>query len=60
MARYKVPESWIVDSHARRIEISALGERGYANPRLISGDRLTSATIPGLDVDLSDLFRDLD
>lgn len=60
MARYRIPEYWIVDPDAHRIEVSVFREDGYGEPQIVSGDRFTSPTIAGLDIDLVELFRDLD
>lgn len=60
MARYQVPEYWVVDPDTRTVEISTYRDGGYGPPQIVTGPRLTSATIPGLDIDLPELFSDLD
>lgn len=59
LARYQIPEYWIVDIDRRRIEMSIFRESGYGAPEIVSGERLRSATIAGLEIDLVELFRDL-
>ncbi len=56
MARYRVPEYWVIDPRARTIELSRLREDGYGEPSLVSAGRCASTVIPGFEVDLADLF----
>ena len=59
MARYLVPEYWVVDPRAHTIEISRLVENGgYGEPILVSGGRCPVHAIPGFDIDCADLFAD--
>jgi Uma2 family endonuclease len=58
MARYGVPEYWILDPFAKTIELSRLSEAGYAAPLIVSEGRCASSVIPGFEVDLADLFAD--
>ncbi len=60
LARYQIPEYWIVDADERRIELSILRKGRYGAPDIVSGERLKSATIAGLEIDLVELFRQLD
>jgi len=60
LARFDIPEYWIVDADARRIEVSVWRGGHYGDANIAAGDRLVSATIPELALDLAELFRDLD
>lgn len=60
LARYRIPEYWIVDADARQIEVSTLREGGYGEPAIVRGERLRSATIAGMEIDLIALFQDLE
>jgi Uma2 family endonuclease len=59
MARYRVPEYWIVDPDERGIEVFPLASEGYAPPRIITGELLVTAAIPGFRLDVSRLFDEL-
>jgi Uma2 family endonuclease len=59
MARYRVPEYWIVDPDERGIEVFPLASEGYAPPRIITGELLVTAAIPGFQLDVSRLFDEL-
>ena len=56
MARYRVPEYWVVDPKDRTVEISYLTESGYGEPQAISAGRCVSSIIPGFAIDLEHLF----
>jgi Uma2 family endonuclease len=60
MARYRVPEYWVIDPKERSIEISRLTAMGYGDPLVISSRRCTSAIISGFELDLEGLFANLD
>jgi Uma2 family endonuclease len=60
MARYRVPEYWVIDPNERTIEISRLTGSGYAEPLTITNGRCVSSIIPGFEVDLERLFAGLD
>lgn len=60
LARFRIPEYWIVDADTRQIEVSVWRDGRYGDAETVAGDRLTSVTIPGLELDLAELFRDLD
>ncbi len=60
MATHGVPEYWIVDPDSHHIELSVLREGRYGTPQIVSGGRCVSATVAGLEIDLVELFRDLD
>lgn len=56
-ARFKVPEYWIVDPEADRIEVYRLREGRYGKPEILeTGEILEFARLPGLRVDLAALF----
>ena len=59
LARYSLPEYWIVDPATRAIEVSVLRGRAYDPPTIISGGVLVSPTLAGLEVDVALLFVDL-
>lgn len=59
LARYGVPEYWIVDPDARRVEVSILANGTYGDPLVQDAPQLMSAAVPGLVVDLNALFEDL-
>ena len=56
MARYRVPEYWVIDPRAHVIEVSRLGEDGYGEPSRIPAGRCASAVIHGFEIDLAELF----
>ena len=56
MARYGVPEYWVIDSESQAIEISRLGERGYGEPTRVSEGKCASSVIAGFEVDLEEFF----
>jgi len=60
MARYRVPEYWVIDPQERSIEISRLTGSGYAEPLTVSSGRASSSIIQGFEVDLERLFAGLD
>lgn len=58
-ARYGVPEYWIVDPDAGRLEILTIGAGGYAVSRVLTtSDVLQSDLLPELSVPLASLFPD--
>jgi Uma2 family endonuclease len=59
LAQYRVPEYWIVDPDAPRIEVSVLSGSVYSAPRFVTSGRCESPTIIGLAVDLTLLFDGL-
>jgi len=59
-AQAGVREYWVVDPDTRRVELYVLeGERLMLVETAQGRGRIASRLIPGLDVDLEDLFRDL-
>lgn len=57
-ARFEVPEYWIVDPDADRIEVHRLEEGGYGKPEILElGETLTTPLLPGLEIDVSKLLR---
>ena len=55
--RYRVGEFWLVDPYARNITVLTLGEYGYETAGIYGeGDTLTSPTLPGFALNVSDLF----
>jgi Uma2 family endonuclease len=58
MARYGVPEYWILDPFEKTIELSRLTEAGYREPIVVSEGRCASSVIPGFEIDLAELFAD--
>ena len=55
--RYGVPEYWLVDPYAKTITILRLGADGYnAYAVYGEGDALTSPTLAGFSMNLSELF----
>lgn len=56
-AKVGVPEYWIVDPDADRIEIFRLGARGYGPPEILEpGDELAFARLPDLRILLADVL----
>jgi len=56
--RFGVPEYWIVDPDSDRVDVYRLDGGGYGKPIILRpGDQLTSPSLPGLEIDLSALFR---
>lgn len=52
-----VPEYWIVDAEARGIEVLSLHSGRYSRSQAFGGnDTLTSPSLPGFAVDVSDVF----
>ena len=58
-ARFGVPEYWIIDADARRVEVSILENLTYGEPIVEDGQRLRSVAVAGLVVDLDALFEGL-
>jgi Uma2 family endonuclease len=57
-SRFGVPEYWAVDPHLDRVEVYRMGESGYGIREVRGpGDTLTTPLIPGLEIDLADVFR---
>jgi Uma2 family endonuclease len=57
-ARFEVPEYWVVDPDLDRVEVYRHGKTGYGKPEILEpGDTLTTPLLPGLAIDLTDLFR---
>lgn len=55
--RFGVPEYWIADPEADRVEVHRLAGDRYAKPEIFEpGDRLTFEGLPGLVVDVAALF----
>ena len=55
--RYGVPEYWLVDPYAKTITILRLGADGYNTHAVYGeGDALTSPTLAGFSMNLSELF----
>ncbi|HEX9695097.1 MAG TPA: Uma2 family endonuclease [Actinomycetota bacterium] len=56
-ARFGVPEYWIVDPDADRIEVYRLTDDRYAKPHILeAGDQLTYPPLPGFSLDLTAVF----
>lgn len=57
-ARFGIPEYWVVDPDADRVEIYRLDGDRYARPEIFEvGDELSFDGLPGLQVSLSSLFE---
>ena len=56
-ARFGVPEYWIVDPDADRIEVYRHDGTGYGKPEIVEpGEHLDYAPLAGLSIDLASLF----
>ncbi len=56
-ARHEVPEYWVVDLDADRVELHHLQGSSYPKPQILEpGDTLLSPTFPGLSVEVADLL----
>jgi len=56
-ARHGVKEYWIVDPEARKVEVFALGEKGFGLAKAYeAGEVLRSTLLEGLEVDLNEVF----
>lgn len=56
-ARFAVPEYWVVDPDADRVEIYRLTGDSYAKPEILEPEEtLTYERLPGLRIDLAALF----
>ena len=55
-ARYGVPEYWLVDMEARTVTVCSDLDRGRYNVERMTSDTVAPAIVPGLSVDLTDLF----
>ncbi len=57
-ARYGVPEYWVVDPDADRVEVFSLTDQGYAKPEILEPkETLSTEALPGLIIDLADLLK---
>jgi Uma2 family endonuclease len=58
-ARFAVPEYWILDPDADRVEVYRHDGTGFPKPQILErGDILEYGPLPGLRIDLSALFRE--
>jgi len=56
--RYRVPEYWILDPITDQVEIYSLTAEGYGEPQILKpSEQLKTPLIPGLSLNLSDIFR---
>ena len=56
-ARHAVREYWLIDPYAKTVTVLILGADGYDTHAVFGeGDTLTSPTLPGFALNLSDLF----
>jgi Uma2 family endonuclease len=57
-ARFGIPEYWIVDPDADRVEVYRLQGEAYGKPSIIEpGETLAYEPLPGLRIDLTRLFE---
>lgn len=57
-ARFRVPEYWVVDPDADRVEVYWLRGETYAKPQIFEpGETLTYERLPGLEIDCTRLFE---
>ena len=56
VARYGLPEYWVVDPDAHSLEVSTLVGTRYREPRILHSGRYESITRPGLAIDVQQLF----
>jgi Uma2 family endonuclease len=55
--RFDVPEYWVVDPEADRVEVYRLTEDGYGKPKILEpGETLRYEGLPGFAIDLAQLF----
>ncbi|MEX2555730.1 MAG: Uma2 family endonuclease [Actinomycetota bacterium] len=55
--RVGVPQYWIVDPEADRVEVFRLGERGYGKPEILEpGDEVSFAPLSGLSISVAELL----
>lgn len=58
-ASFGVPEYWIVDPQSDRVEVYRHDGNGYGKPEILEpGDVLTYEKLPGMQVNLTELFTD--
>ncbi|MGH6690717.1 MAG: Uma2 family endonuclease [Gammaproteobacteria bacterium] len=57
--RFRIPEYWVVDPDAPRIEVSVLDVDRYASPLSVISSRLQSPTLTGLTLEIEPLFAGL-
>lgn len=56
-ARFGVPEYWVVDPEADRVEVYRPAGDAYAKPEIFEpGETLTFGGLPGLEIDLNQIF----
>ena len=55
-ARYGVAEYWMVDTETETIEIRRLGDAGYSPAEIYDSGVLSTSVVPGLQVELADVF----
>ena len=55
-ARYGVPEYWLVDADARTVTVCSDPDNGHYRAERVTSDTAVSQLVPGLSVDLTDLF----